>query len=82
MGRRTYEVARKLGTASYPGVKNIVFSRTLRRSPDPAVTLDSTDSVRRQVDLDLVDSKVLKNGCVYLLYRVKRRRADPKSSSK
>jgi dihydrofolate reductase len=26
----------------------------------------------RQIDLELIDSKVLKNGCVYLLYRVKR----------
>jgi dihydrofolate reductase len=25
----------------------------------------------RQIDLDLLDSKVLKNGCVYVLYRVK-----------
>jgi len=26
----------------------------------------------RQIDLELIESKVLKNGCVYVLYRVKR----------
>ena len=30
MGRRTYEVAVKNGTTAYPGVKNYVFSKTMR----------------------------------------------------
>ena len=34
MGRKTYEVALKSGTTSYPGVRNYVFSRTMRKSPD------------------------------------------------
>jgi dihydrofolate reductase len=134
MGRRTYDIARKMGTYSYPGVKNIVFSRTLKVSPDPNVVLVSGDAVhyvrelkagngkgicimgggvlanslleaglvdeigvnvhpvllgsgiplfgpmRHQVDLELKDSKVLKNGCVYLLYRIKRSRKRPKGA--
>ncbi|MFI5175800.1 MAG: dihydrofolate reductase family protein [Terriglobia bacterium] len=136
MGRRTYDVARKSGTPSYPGVENIVFSRTLKMSPNPKVVLVSDDAVeyvrrlkagngkgvcvmgggvlanslleaglideiglnihpvllgsgipmfgpmRRQVDLELKDSKVLKNGCVYLLYRVKRKGERPKVASR
>ena len=131
MGRRTYDAARQQGTSSYPGVKNIVFSRTLRKSPDPNVQVVNDDAVAylralkaadgkgicvmgggllaqalfaadlideigvnvhpvllgsgiplfgelsRQIDLELVESKVLKNGCVYLLYRVKRQAAGP-----
>lgn len=34
MGRKTYEVAVKSGTTSYPGVKNYVFSRTVKGSPE------------------------------------------------
>jgi dihydrofolate reductase len=44
MGRKTYEVALKSGTASYPGVKNYVFSRTMRESPDEAVEIISEDA--------------------------------------
>lgn len=136
MGRRTYDAARKLGTSSYPGVKNIVFSRTLKESPDPNVEVVADDAVeylralkaqdgkgicvmgggllaqslleadlideigvnihpvllgsgiplfgklRRQIDLELAESKVLKNGCVYLLYRVKRVAGGPTVRSK
>jgi dihydrofolate reductase len=136
MGRRTYDIARKMGTSSYSGVKNIVFSCKLKVSPDPNVELVSGDAVeylhklkagngkgicvmgggvlaqslleadlideiglnihpvllgsgiplfgpvRRQVDLELKDSKVLKNGCVYLLYRVKHPRERSKGTSR
>ncbi len=44
MGRKTYEVALKSGTVSYPGVKNYVFSRTMRESPDEAVEIISEDA--------------------------------------
>ena len=43
MGRKTYEVAVKSGTTSYPGVKNYVFSRTMRESPDEKVEIISED---------------------------------------
>ena len=136
MGRRTYDAARKHGTSSYPGVQNVVFSRTLKESPDPNVLLVSGDAVEylralkaeegkgicvmgggllaqslleadlldeigvnihpvllgsgvplfgtlsRQVDLELAESQVLKNGCVYLLYRVKRVVGGPRARSK
>ena len=45
MGRKTYEAALRLGTSSYPGVANYVFSKTLRTSPDSAVRIVSTDAV-------------------------------------
>jgi len=44
MGRKTYEVALASGTTSYPGVKNYVFSRTLRESPDEKVAIISEDA--------------------------------------
>jgi dihydrofolate reductase len=44
MGRKTYEVALASGTTSYPGVKNYVFSRTLRESPDDKVEIISEDA--------------------------------------
>jgi dihydrofolate reductase len=37
MGRKTYDIARKLGQKAYPGKKNYVFSRTRRRSRTPNV---------------------------------------------
>ena len=40
MGRKTYEKAPKKG---YPGVRNVVFSRTLQPGPDAAVEVVSTD---------------------------------------
>jgi len=50
MGRKTYEVAVKLGTPAYPGVKNYVFSRTLPAGAAGGVEIvgeDAADFVRR-----------------------------------
>jgi dihydrofolate reductase len=44
IGRKTYEVVAKSGTTSYPGVKNYVFSRTMRQSPDPKVEIITQDA--------------------------------------
>lgn len=44
MGRRTYEVAARSGTGAYPGVKNYVFSRTIKEPPDSAITFVSEDA--------------------------------------
>ena len=45
MGRKTYEVAARIGQErGYPGVKNYVFSRTLREVPD-GVALVANDAV-------------------------------------
>ncbi|REK89517.1 dihydrofolate reductase [Streptomyces inhibens] len=45
-GRRTYEIGLAAGlTDAYPHLRHIVFSRTLRQSPDPAVELVATDPV-------------------------------------
>lgn len=45
MGRKTYEQAAKMGQASgYPGMKNVVFSRTLQQVPEPVI-LVSDDAV-------------------------------------
>jgi dihydrofolate reductase len=125
MGRKTYEVALKSGMNSYPGVKNYVFSRTLRKSPDEKVAIIGEDAakfirklkkrkgkgicvmgggelaqslfeagvideigfnihpvllgsgiplyhpLRRQVNLQLVECRSFKNGCVLVRYRVK-----------
>jgi len=130
MGRRTYEVALRMGVGggSYPGVKNYVFSRTVKKSPAKKVknlefiSEDAADFVRKlkaqegkgicvmgggllakslfeadlideigfnihpvllgsgipifhemdhQIDLELLECKGLKNGCVMVTYRVK-----------
>lgn len=43
MGRKTYDVGLSQGvTNPYPWLSTYVFSRSLERSPDPAVTLVST----------------------------------------
>jgi dihydrofolate reductase len=50
MGRRTYEVGLRLGTPAYPEVKNYVFSRTIRKSPNKRIEIissDAADFVRR-----------------------------------
>src|SRR5688572_14837199 len=50
MGRRTYEVAAKMGGGAYPHVKNYVFSRTLKKLPDKKIQLlseDAADFVRK-----------------------------------
>lgn len=126
MGRRTYAVALKSGTTSYPGVKNYVFSRTMKESPDKKVEIISEDAAKfvrnlknqegigicvmgggllakslfeanlideiglnvhpvllgsgiplfhemnHQIDLELLDCKTFKNGCVFVSYRVKK----------
>lgn len=125
MGRRTYEVAVDSGTTAYPGVKNYVFSRTMKKSPNKKVEIVSEDAaafvrrlkkgegkdicvmgggllakslfeaalidevgfnihpvllgsgiplfheMKRQIDLELLDCKTFKNGCVLVTYRVK-----------
>jgi dihydrofolate reductase len=45
MGRRTYEVAMKSGSGAYPGVKNYVFSRTLKKTNDKRIEIVSEDAV-------------------------------------
>lgn len=126
MGRRTYEVAARMGTGAYPGVKNYVFSQTLRKAGTDSLAFVSEDAaafVRRlkseegkgicvmgggllakslfeadlidevglnihpvllgsgiplfyemphQIDLELIKSQLLSNGCMVLTYRVKR----------
>lgn len=130
MGRRTYEVALRMGVGggAYPGVKNYVFSRTMKQSPKSKVknleiiSEDAAEFVRKlkaeegkdicvmgggllakslfeadlideigfnihpvllgsgipvfhemdhQIDLELLECKGLKNGCVMVTYRVK-----------
>jgi dihydrofolate reductase len=126
MGRKTYEVAARSGqSGGYPGVKNYVFSRTLKEDPGGGVTVvrgDAAEFVRglkeqdgkdiclmgggelarslfeavlideigfnihpvllgsgiplfhpmtRQIDLELLECRPFKNGCVYVMYRVK-----------
>jgi dihydrofolate reductase len=125
MGRKTYAVAAKSGGGGYPGVKNFVFSRTLKPSDNPKIEIIADDAapfvaalkkakgksicvmgggelasdlfnaglidevglnihpivlgsgipmfpgVRKQIDLELIESRQLEGGCVYVLYRVK-----------
>lgn len=130
MGRRTYEAAMRMGVGggAYPGVKNYVFSRTLKQSPKKKIknleiiSEDAAEFVRKlkseegkdicvmgggllakslfeanlideigfnihpvllgsgipvfhemdhQIDLELLECKALKNGCVVVTYRVK-----------
>lgn len=125
MGRKTWEVAAKSGTGAYPGVKNYVCSRTIKKSPHKKVEIISQDAAEfvrklkseegkgicvlgggelarslfearlidqiglniqpvllgsgiplfyemsQQLDLELLDFKTLKNGGVYVFYRVK-----------
>lgn len=46
MGRKTYEVAEKSGTAAFPGARNYVFSRTLGMSPNQKVQVVSGDAAQ------------------------------------
>lgn len=129
MGRRTYEVALRMGGfGAYPGMKNYVFSRTLKQSAGKKVknleivSEDAAEFVRklknqagkdicvmgggllakalfeadlidelgfnihpvllgsgiplfhemnRQLDLELVECKPFKNGCLMVSYRIK-----------
>lgn len=46
MGRRTYEIGLKEGiTNPYPQLKQYLFSRSLKESPDQAIGLVSTDPI-------------------------------------
>lgn len=125
MGRKTFEVAARSGTGSYPGAKNYVFSRTLRQPRSKQVEVVSQDAAEfvshlkkepgkgicvmgggelarslfqarlidqiglniqpvllgsgiplfyqmdEQLDLELLEHKRLKNGGVFVFYRVK-----------
>jgi dihydrofolate reductase len=127
MGRRTYEVGKKMtkGKANpYAGMKSYVFSRTLAPQKgeleilgtDPVVFIEKLKrepgkeicvmgggdfartlleggvideigfniqpillgsgiplfhEMKRQIDLELIEGRPFKNGCVYVLYRVK-----------
>jgi dihydrofolate reductase len=53
MGRKTYEVALRHGQGGggYPGMKNYVFSRTLKPGSDGTVTIVTTDAVEFVRDL-------------------------------
>ena len=127
-GRKTYDLV-KGKMPAYPGVKNYVFSRTLKESADKGVDLingDAVDFVRSlknqegkdifvmgggelakslfeadlidevgmnihpvllgsgialfhemkgQINLELLECKSLKNGCVLIFYRIVRARA-------
>lgn len=57
MGRRTYEVAARSGTKAYPGVKNYVFSRTMKRRPNKQVELVSEDAAEFVRNLKQQDGK-------------------------
>ena len=48
MGRRTYDMGRAAGvTSPYPMLQQVVFSRSLETSPDPAVELVRGDPAER-----------------------------------
>lgn len=57
MGRRTYEAAARIGTKAYPGVKNYVFSRTMKRRPNKQVELVSEDAAEFVRNLKQQDGK-------------------------
>jgi len=44
MGRKTYAVAVRSGGGGYPGVKNYVFSRTLKQPDNPKVEIVADDA--------------------------------------
>ena len=44
MGRRTWEVAAQSGTGAYPGVKNYVFSRTIKKPSTESLAFVSEDA--------------------------------------
>jgi dihydrofolate reductase len=125
MGRKTYEAALKHGMSAYPGMRNYVFSRTMKQGPDKGVEIISEDApefvgglknqegrdiclmgggelakslfeadlideigfnihpvllgsgvplfyeMNHQLDLELLECRPFKNGCVLVTYRVK-----------
>jgi dihydrofolate reductase len=59
MGRRTYEVALRMGPGggAYPGVKNYVFSRTMKQKPAGNVEIISEDAAEFVRKLKSQDGK-------------------------
>jgi dihydrofolate reductase len=58
MGRRTYENGLKQGvTNPYPAMQQYVFSRTLKESPDPNVTIVSEGAVELVTKIKQEDGK-------------------------
>jgi dihydrofolate reductase len=59
MGRKTYEVALRSGQegGGYPGVRNYVFSRTLKQRSDGSVTIVSGDAAEFVRELKQADGK-------------------------
>lgn len=50
MGRKTYDIARKLGQSHYPGKKNYVFSRQRRRrAPNVEFVSESIEAFARRL---------------------------------
>lgn len=136
MGRRTYEVALRMGSGAYPKVKNYVFSRTIKEKPGSGVEIISEDAaefvrnlknqdgkdicvmgggllakslfeanlideigfnihpvllgsgipvfhgMKNQIDLELLECKPFKNGCVMVRYRLKPKAGTKKLTSK
>ena len=46
IGRKTYEVMLGFGQTAYPGAKNYVFSRKIKKSPDKKVEIVSVDAAK------------------------------------
>lgn len=57
MGRKTYEAGERDGTIVYQGVKNYVFSRTMKDSPNDKVTIISQDAATFVRELKMQDGK-------------------------
>jgi dihydrofolate reductase len=58
MGRRTYEIGQKAGiTNPYPQMQQYLISRNLRESPDPNVSLVSTNPITSVQELKQHDGK-------------------------
>ena len=62
IGRKTYEVMLGFGQTAYPGARNYVFSRTLKKSPDNGVEIVSEDAARF---LKVMKRKKGKGICVF-----------------
>jgi dihydrofolate reductase len=55
-GRASYEIGLMVGvTNAYPHLRHLVFSTTMRKSPDPAVELVTTDPLETARDLKAED---------------------------
>ena len=85
IGRKTYEVMLGFGQTSYPGAKNYVFSfigDSLASRPPPPRRAGAPARValsfiplfhemKKQIDLEFLDCKILKGGYLVVTYRVK-----------